>query len=66
MLYSSDLKRRKILSEKNSTEGEISGIFNRDNEVAAIYNKRSSEYSSAEVLIRVAPIFPSWYGSGKS
>ncbi|MBL8355117.1 MAG: hypothetical protein JNM01_09820 [Delftia acidovorans] len=50
MLYSSDLKRRKILSEKNSTEGEISGIFNRGNEVAAIYNKRSSEYSSAKFL----------------
>ena len=53
IFYSHDFKQIKILSEKPSTEGEVSSIFNRGNEVFAIYNKRSDKYSSSKFLSKL-------------
>lgn len=46
IFYSKNLKRQKILSEKDVTEGEVSSVFNRGKEIAAIYNQRNDENSS--------------------
>lgn len=46
LFYSSDLNSSKVLNEKNSKEGEVSSVFNRGEEIAAIYNERSEENSS--------------------
>lgn len=46
IFYNTNLNNYKILSKNQSTEGEISSIFNKGDEIAAIYNERSKESSS--------------------
>lgn len=45
LFYSSDLDSPKVLNKKKSKEGEVSSVFNKGEEIVAIYNERSEEKS---------------------